>query len=283
MSAQQEHPDIVPRIMNFRFDADIPRYWFDNDQFKTLLFTTLSSIFPDGERFFIQSVRHFQEGIGDAELRRQVRGFIGQEAHHGKEHHEFNQFMESRGLRVGVVEGATRKGMALLARWLSPQRQLAKTCAMEHFTAMLAELMLENPELLEGIDPRMEPLWLWHAIEESEHKAVAFDVYRDQVGRYGLRASEMLISTLEFSLILAVHYVRLQRASGLKTDWRSVRRGLVWLLGRNGWLRRLGKHYRAYYHKDFHPGQREGAPFRRTALVRLAALTGRPELNPATH
>lgn len=279
--AQVERSDIAPRSMNFRFDEGISRYWFGNDQFKTLLFTTLSSIFPDGERFFIQSVRHFQQGIVDDELRRQVRGFIGQEAHHRKEHHDFNMFMESRGLRVSIVEDATRKGVALMERWLSPQRQLAKTCAMEHFTAMLCEQVLSHPEMLAGIDPRMESLWLWHAIEESEHKAVAFDVYRDQVGRYGLRVSEMLISTMEFSLVLALHYVRLQRASGLKTDWRSVRQGLHWLFGRDeGWIRRLGRSYLAYYSRDFHPSQHDASAQRREALVRLAELTGRSELQP---
>lgn len=280
MSDLTETPVIAPRTMNFTFDADIPRYWFGEDQFKTLLFTTLSCIFPEGERFFIQSVRHFQEGIEDPQLRGAVRGFIGQEAHHSKEHRDFNAFMRGKGIPVGIVEKTVKNSFALLTRWQSPQRRLAKTCALEHFIAMLGEVVLEHPEILQGIDARMEPLWLWHAIEESEHKAVAFDVYQAQVDRYGLRVSEMVFSTAALAVLLAVHYIRLQRASGLPTDWRSVRRGLRWLVGGSGWLRRLGSTYRAYYRRDFHPTQQDSASLRAQALERLAKLLDRPDLSP---
>ncbi len=78
--------DIQPRRMDFQFDPDMPRYWFAGDQFKTILLTALSCTFPEGERFFVRSVRYYQKRITDPELRERVKGFIGQEAHHGNEH-----------------------------------------------------------------------------------------------------------------------------------------------------------------------------------------------------
>ncbi len=60
------HPDqadshkIVPRRMDFAFDDAIPRFWFDGDPFKSMLLTALSCTFPEGERFFIHSVRYYQ-------------------------------------------------------------------------------------------------------------------------------------------------------------------------------------------------------------------------------
>ena len=270
--------DIQPRKMDFSFDPAMPRYWFDDDQFKTILLTALSCTFPEGERFFVRSVRHYQKQIQDPLLREQVKGFIGQEAHHGNEHDAFNHFMESKGVPTGKVDEFVNSGMRFMAKHLSPQRQLAKTCALEHFTAMLAELMLEHPDFFKGMDERMLPLWLWHAVEESEHKAVAFDVYQDQVDSYWVRTSEMALTTVEFISFTIIHYYQLRKDMDDATDWRSVRGGINWLLGKPGWLRKLGKSYLAYYKRDFHPGKRDSTFLRKQGLKKLSRLLDRPDL-----
>ncbi|MGJ3256441.1 MAG: metal-dependent hydrolase [Alcanivorax sp.] len=270
--------DIQPRKMDFAFDSAMPRYWFDDDQFKTILLTALSCTFPEGERFFVRSVRHYQKQIQDPLLREQVKGFIGQEAHHGNEHDAFNHFMESKGVPTGKVDAFVNRGMRFMAKHLSPQRQLAKTCALEHFTAMLAELMLEHPDFFKGMDERMLPLWLWHAVEESEHKAVAFDVYQDQVDSYWVRTSEMAFTTVEFISFTIFHYYQLRKGMDDPTDWRSVRGGVNWLLGKPGWLRKLGKSYLAYYKRDFHPSKRDSAFLRKQGLKKLSRLLDRPDL-----
>ncbi len=270
--------DIQPRKMDFSFDPAMPRYWFDNDQFKTILLTALSCTFPEGERFFVRSVRHYQKQLRDPLLREQVKGFIGQEAHHGNEHDAFNHFMESKGVPTRKVDEFVNRGMRFMAKHLSPQRQLAKTCALEHFTAMLAELMLEHPEFLKGMDERMLPLWLWHAVEESEHKAVAFDVYQEQVGNYWVRTSEMAFTTLEFISFTIFHYHQLRKGMDDPTDWRSVRGGVNWLLGKPGWLRKLGKSYLAYYKRDFHPAKRDSTFLRKQGLKKLSRMLDRADL-----
>jgi len=270
--------DIQPRKMDFSFDPAMPRYWFDNDQFKTILLTALSCTFPEGERFFVRSVRHYQKQLRDPLLREQVKGFIGQEAHHGNEHDAFNHFMESKGVPTRKVDEFVNRGMRFMAKHLSPQRQLAKTCALEHFTAMLAELMLEHPEFLKGMDERMLPLWLWHAVEESEHKAVAFDVYQEQVGNYWVRTSEMAFTTLEFISFTIFHYHQRRKGMDDPTDGRSVRGGVNWLLGNPGWLRKLGKSYLAYYKRDFHPAKRDSTFLRKQGLKKLSRMLDRSDL-----
>ena len=277
-SKKLNNSDIQPRKMDFSFDPAMPRYWFDDDQFKTILLTALSCTFPEGERFFVRSVRHYQKQIQDPLLREQVKGFIGQEAHHGNEHDAFNHFMESKGVPTGKVDEFVNSGMRFMAKHLSPQRQLAKTCALEHFTAMLAELMLEHPDFFKGMDERMLPLWLWHAVEESEHKAVAFDVYQDQVNNYWVRTSEMAFTTLEFISFTIFHYYQLRKDMDDPTDWRSVRGGINWLLGKPGWLRKLGKSYLAYYKRDFHPAKRDSTFLRKQGLKKLSRLLDRPDL-----
>lgn len=270
--------DIQPRRMDFQFNPDMPRYWFDQDQFKTLLLTALSCTFPEGERFFVRSVRHYQKNIQDPKLREEVKGFIGQEAHHGNEHEQFNAVMEEKGIPTRKVEEFVHNGLKWRAKRMSPERQLAKTCALEHFTAMLAEAILEHPEILDGMDESMKPLWLWHAVEESEHKSVAFDVFQNQVDSYWIRASEMASTTVEFIGFTIFHYIQLRQGMDDKTDWRSVARGFNWLLGKPGFLRKLGPVYAAYYRRGFHPSERDSRSLRQRGLEKLAKMLNRPEL-----
>src|SRR5690606_40176209 len=103
--------DIQPRRMDFQFDPSMSRYWFADDQFKTTLLTALSCTFPEGERFFVRAVRHYQKQISDPDLRERVKGFIGQEAHHGKEHEAFNDFMEEKGVPTRKVHDFVHNGM----------------------------------------------------------------------------------------------------------------------------------------------------------------------------
>ncbi|MDM4769781.1 metal-dependent hydrolase [Solimonas sp. SE-A11] len=266
---------IPVRRMDFEFGDDIPTWWFDGDPVKTLIMAAQSCTFPEGERFFIRSVRAWQDGVKDPVLRQQIRGFIGQEAHHGNEHTALNAFMQGRGLPTGKVEAFVKRGLGFRDRMLSPERRLAMTCALEHFTAMLAEMLLEHPEFLKGMDERVFALWLWHAVEESEHKAVAFDVFKDQVDSEWIRRSQMVVTTLEFSLFSALHFARLYRASGEKLGLRGVMKRLAYF---RPWLRQLGPRYRAYYRRDFHPDEVDSRALREAALKRLAQLLDRPTL-----
>ncbi|MBP8111663.1 MAG: metal-dependent hydrolase, partial [Agitococcus sp.] len=198
-------PSIPVRRMDFEFDDAIPKYWFDNNPFLTMLLTGLSCVFPEGERMFMRSVRHYQDKITDPQLLKEVRAFIGQEAHHGKEHQAFNEFMARKDLPIEKIMAFVAQGIAFEEKNLSKERMLAKTCALEHFTAMFAEMILEHPEFLDGMDERLRPLWLWHAIEESEHKSVAFDVYQQQVGNYWIRVSEMAFTSVFFTFFTGLH------------------------------------------------------------------------------
>lgn len=246
----------MPRRMDFVFDDSIPLDWFGGDPFKSMVLTALSGTFPEGERFFVDSVRHYQQRVSPA-LASQVSGFIGQEAHHGREHTAFNDFMAGKGLPMDKIDRFVGNAMQFLRKRLSPERRLAMTCALEHFTAILAEMALENPDFFAPMDERVKALWYWHAIEESEHKAVAFDVFQDQVGSYWIRSSQMLINTIEFAFFTGYHTHQLFKARGIQRDWGMLRRGFREFLVEPGWLRKMGKAYLSYYKPSFHPWQRD--------------------------
>ncbi len=153
-------------------------------------------------------MRHYQDQITDPELKKAIKGFIGQEAHHSREHELMNGFLQERGVDLARLEREILGFMNLMRKYLSPERQLAHTVAVEHFTALMAEEFLLKYDALEEMDPRIAPIWAWHAIEESEHKAVAFDVYKAIGGSEFTRVTEMMIVSVLFPVFSAVHLVQ---------------------------------------------------------------------------
>lgn len=228
---------IPPRHIDFKFSRNADRYFFyNNNPLASLLFVVFSGAFPPGERFFMESVRHFRDQITDPVLKAQVSGFMGQEALHSREHGRLNELFRERGQDVDLAERYVRFGLRQLERF-SPRLQLACTTMMEHFTAHLAEEWLTNKALTESSDPEMLKLWYWHALEELEHKSVAYDVFeliggtqkeRKQAGR------------------LAGRYLRDARCSGCLGTPADQGRPLVQPRGKPPRLPRTVRAWRAH-------------------------------------
>jgi uncharacterized protein len=246
---------LVPEIRQPDFDlaADVPRYWWSNDPAKTLLLAAMSASFPAGERFFIDSVRHYQKQITDPELQKAIRGFIGQEAHHSKEHKALNGYLQERGIGLDRLDREIQGFMDWMRKNLSPERQLAHTVAVEHFTALMAEEFLLKYDALEEMDPRMAPIWAWHAIEESEHKAVAFDVYKAIGGSEFVRVTEMMAVSVLFPVFSGIHLVQLMKEDGQLFNLKSWAGAANYMWGKPGVFRKLLPSYFKYYSPNFHP------------------------------
>ncbi|RZU38595.1 hypothetical protein EV700_2530 [Fluviicoccus keumensis] len=241
------------RRMDFDFPDDIPEFWYGNDPFRTLLLSTLSAGFPEGERFFIDSVRHFRDRISDPELQKAISAFIGQEAHHSKEHDVLNRLMKQRGYNLGRIERSVTIGTQMFRERLSPERQLAHTAAVEHFTAIMAEGFMKDDSIFGDMDPRLAQLWAWHAIEETEHKAVAFDVFKQVSGDEWIRLSQMALTSAMFVGYTSYDFWRLMRDSGYGRDLGLWLKGMDYFWGRKGVFRKMIPGYLKYYRRDFHP------------------------------
>lgn len=248
---------IKVRRMDFEFTPDIPENWADDNALLTALLAALSASFPPGERYFIESVRHFADRESDPELKERVRGFIGQEANHTKEHLAFNRFLDARGLPVGKMQDLVEEAIASLKKRSSPEENLARTAALEHMTAFLASALLDSPEYLERMHPTVAAFWAWHAIEEIEHRAVAFDVYKKYVDDEWLRLRTMAKVTFFFSIVNAARTLVILKKTGNLLNVPAWARGLDALFGRQGILRRAMPLYRAYYRRGFHPDQHD--------------------------
>ena len=176
--------NITVRHVDFR-RADQPapaKYFVAGDPIHSHLLALGSAVFPEGEDFFVRSVRAQRDKVTDPELARQVKAFIGQEALHGREHRNLNTDLAALGYPIRRLDRRTRVGFKLVERFASPKVRLAITAALEHYTATLAEVLMANVDTLDFRDERIRDVFLWHAVEETEHKTVAFDLYRAVFG-----------------------------------------------------------------------------------------------------
>ena len=203
--------DVKLRRMRFDLDGEVPKHWARGNKFLTHFFNSMSAVFPEGEKFFIDAVRHFEAEIDDPELSSQIRGFVAQEGHHTFQHRAMNALVARSGVDMQRHEAWTRHLLAAIGARQTPEERLGITCALEHFTAILGHQLLAHPEALDGFDPRLSPLWRWHAVEETEHKAVAFDVFRSAVGSYFTRVRTMVGATLLFFPVLHTVQLRMMR------------------------------------------------------------------------
>jgi len=247
---------LTVRKLNVDLSHGFARHWMGGDIYRTAFMNALSMSFPLGEQMFIDSVRAVPaDTIADPALRAEVKDFIGQEASHRFVHQQYNAELARQGYDY-TLEDNTRKRVELIAR-LPVQDRLAITCALEHYTAMLADFVLRHPQWLERAEPQMRTLWSWHAAEESEHKAVAFDVYRAAGGGYWKRA----LWYLHVSLVFWWDTTR-QTAYNLKRDralwrWRTWRSAAGAWFGRQGLVWHLVKPGLDYLSPRFHPWQHD--------------------------
>lgn len=252
-----ERAGIPPRRMDFEFDKE-SKYWFKNSPFLTMALSALSTTFPAGETFFVDSVKNYRSEIKDQKLKDEVTGFIGQEALHSKEHEAFDRYLEEQGLPGHMLEKWCEGAMWLL-RKLPKKMQLAATCGMEHYTATYAEYFLRTPAVTDLFtDDEVKKLWMWHALEENEHKAVAFDVYQDVAGGgYFTRSLGMILGTITlFGLVFMGHTYLLYKEKKLfniKDNLSSI----WWAFGFNGYITgRIGK-VMDYFRPGFHPNDHD--------------------------
>ncbi|HVT35450.1 MAG TPA: metal-dependent hydrolase [Nevskiaceae bacterium] len=182
MPALRTH-EIPKRDLQFDFSkVDLLR-WHGLGTIASHWFNVQSLMFPQGERYFIRSVRRYRDRIRDPQLQEQIAGFIAQEAMHGREHDAYNAALARAGYPVAWMERWVSVLIALAEKAQPPSARLAETAGLEHLTAIGAEVLLSNDDAMKDCDPTMAQLWRWHAVEETEHKAVAFDVHREIMGR----------------------------------------------------------------------------------------------------
>ncbi|MDP9803449.1 metal-dependent hydrolase [Acinetobacter calcoaceticus] len=274
------------RRMNFDFN-DVPEYWMNGSAGLTHFMTALSALFPAGEKFFIDSVRavRYHPSIKDDEaLQKEISAFIGQEAMHTQEHVNFNASAQKFGHDVEALEKFTdtaiQTAIQAFVKIVKPfgmtkdMVDLTATTALEHFTATIASQLLVNKHIQELMtDETMSTMWYWHAIEENEHKAVAFDVYEGVFGKgvkaYALRTSSLVFAMTLIFLIQSSFVLRL-----LKQD-KKLNLGELSVIYKyayspsKGIITGMAKEMLAYFKPGFHPNDLDTVGLLKTWKAKL--------------
>jgi predicted metal-dependent hydrolase len=244
-------------VRDVRFDVTgIPADWHPAGLVVSQHFDSMSILFPEGERFFVRSVKRFAHCVKGEPLKRDVAAFSAQEGHHGREHMRWNAHVESLGYPVARLEKRVAR-LLKVAEFVLPKRsQLAVTCALEHFTSMMADLVLGSRDSMNGAHPELQRLWRWHAAEESEHRSVAFDVYLAAGGGLLERALIMLLVSAFFVGKIVHHQVVFMHTAGnlRLSEWSKLVR---WLHHGGAGLSSLWRPWLAYFSPRFHPRQRD--------------------------
>lgn len=250
--------DLVVRRLLIDLETPVPRRWAGGDAFRSAFFNALSMSFPLGEQFFIDSLRAGMKQLPESQRERyaaEVQGFIGQEATHRRIHALFNGHLEKLGY-LNTWEARIEKRTPVFDQ-VDARHLVAATAATEHFTAILAEWMLGHPEALDGAEPRLRTMWLWHASEESEHRSTAFDIYQALGGSHDWRVKWFRRVTLLFITDVLRQTVRNLWHDGDLFRFSTWRSAAVHLFGKHGLVRCTYKPWLAYFKPDFHPRQQD--------------------------
>ena len=247
---------ITPRDLRFGRNSKPSRWWMDGDAVATAFYNALSATFPKGEGFFVESVRKFREGA-PSKLEAEIKAFVTQEVMHSREHVQFNK----RALEAGYdlrPRGARVEYRLAVTRAKPPIVSLAATMCLEHFTAILAHELLKDPRHLERADKESADLWRWHAIEEIEHKGVAYDTWLHATRawprgkRWKVKAKVMLFVTRNFIVDRTRGTLELLRQDGIEGP-RAWARMFWFAWVRPGMLRRILGAWLGFFLPGFHP------------------------------
>ncbi len=247
---------ITPRDRRFGRGMDATRWWMGGDPVATAFYNALSATFPKGEGFFVESVRAFREGA-DPKLAAEIKAFTTQEVMHSREHVQFNKKAVDAGYDLTKLDEQVDKRLAFI-RSKHPIAALAATMALEHFTAILANQLLRNPRHLAAADAESAAMWRWHAIEEIEHKGVAYDTWlhatKDwpRFKRWRVKSKVMLLVTRNFIVDRSAGVLELLRQDGI-TGFKAVRRMIWFAWVRPGMMRKILGAWLAFFLPRFHP------------------------------
>ncbi len=267
-----DRPAISPRKLDHAFTT-VPRHWFGGLAVPTHIANGVNLLFPAGERFFVRSVYHYLDRIEDPALRAAIKGFGGQEGRHAKAHEDFFDTLRAQGYDLDrFLRFYQWLSYQVVERVAPPSLRLATTAASEHFTAIMAEGAAMDP-MLEHAHPAMRQLLQWHAAEELEHKAVAFDVLQQVAPSYPLRIAGLAIATgmLTSMWWLATLMLLRQDKVGLFSAWRTMREIRKQRPQEPICRRVFVRGIRAYLARDFHPDDNDNYHLAEVLLQRAAA------------
>ena len=266
----QKQSSIIPiRHMNFDFEsAKIDPKFYMNAELASAYFASLSIFLTYGEDLVIDTARYHRDLLQDARLKQRVSSLIGQEALHSKLHEELNDAYMEKDLPVKLFR--------TLAGWvfdygfnrLPQPMKLSLMAGIEHFTAVLAEYMMNHEQVFfSSQDEKQRAIWMWHMLEESEHKDIAYDVFQNLSNNYALRIAGFFPALITILVLISaasllVPFYREPKNLIRWQYWKDMPRSFQLIFGlKDGVYGSSWKHIFDYLRPSFHPNDYDTSDF----------------------
>ena len=206
---------IIVRSIPFAFDEMINPGWHPGRPEWSHMANGASLAMPYLEPFLIKTVREALKQASNQGLKDAVHGFMAQEGHHYRNHRRYNEILKRHYPDLAEVEAEMdmdyRHFQTRGLRW-----RLAYTAGFETMTMGITEwLIRQRSDLFQNSDPSVASLILWHMVEETEHKSVAFDLYNDLFGAYWPRFWGLIYGSWHVAACSRKAYIRMLKRDGL--------------------------------------------------------------------
>ncbi len=262
LSRKPQDVSVIARKLGNDDYADVQASWFADNKVLSTLVNVFSIYIPRGEKFFIKSVRYFEDEIKDRddELSGLVKEFIKQEANHYKAHEAFNGSLSQHDVSAKREEKVSDRLFSFMEKFLPKKVQLGITVFDEHLTATGAKLLLKSEAMSSSMDPEMRKLWEWHAVEEIEHKSVAYDVYEAMGCGYFHRMFSAFIGVaIQLPFIVGSENRLLKERGVTRFGPEGKEAGRIMASFHD--FRKVGKEFLLYFKPGFHPWDIDDRPF----------------------
>ena len=212
---------ILVRQIPFAFDEAIDPVWHPARPEWSHMVNGASLAMPYLEPFLIRTVTEALKAVNDPQLKADVQAFIGQEGVHYRNHRRYNEILKRSYPELAEAEGEMdadyRRFQQRSLKW-----RLAYTAGFETMTMGITEWLIHQRGLLfAGADPSVSSLVLWHMVEETEHKNVAYDLYQHLYGAWPAKAWGLVAAAAHVSWASRKGYVRMLKRDGRWHNWRS--------------------------------------------------------------
>lgn len=179
------------RRPKFDFTGDVPWEWNpDNPQFSFFMNAT-SIIAICFEQMIVAAVQEARPLLTDPEVAAEATAFLRQEAQHSSTHRKHVAALIRRYPGLRLTLDAAIGSFDEVTRTASLKYRLAYIADLEATFTPSFKMMLDNEAtLFRPGDERVASLFLWHFVEEVEHRSSALVIYDAAIGDswYRIRA-----------------------------------------------------------------------------------------------
>ncbi|MBY8861930.1 metal-dependent hydrolase [Nocardia sp. CA2R105] len=176
--------DLHVRKMRFAFaDYDVPFLWNEKNPAFSSMANAVSFLAIGFEKMIVNMIREAMPRISDPEVAEEADAFVRQEGQHSTAHRQHVNGLIRRYPRLRETLDEVIGEFDLLTTKTSLDYRLAYTADLEATFTPVFKLMLDNDaNLFAPGDDRVASLFIWHFVEEVEHRSSALIIFDAIVG-----------------------------------------------------------------------------------------------------